>query len=432
MNDSDVYIFISYSHSDSEFVSKFSDRLYEAGIPHFRDTKSIKWGESIPKRIHQELEKATHLVICISPGSEQSQWVAYEMGYAKGKKVTLVPYLLHPKMKVPGFIEDIKYLSTIDEETQFIKSISSKLSYVLAMDKEDDISSETLTGYINVTVDNNSLSELISNGDLPIYAINTGDIRNKSYAVITTNDTKADVLARVNTDLGKLVRVDNKSAFGIKANNIEHNIALDLLLDDSVKVVVLIGDTETEKRYLAIAAGIDKVADENIYKRLTITRCISMKQMQLPPFEFLPGDIEEKYYPLTTPIFDEIERVLSEQEDYKAKRIRGYKELVAMGIMEIEMFGALIGRRFSNQYILVDDAQNMTIENVKNMIKSTMNNAKLIFLCDFNNIVNDKVNKNNGGVNYLLRKLSKNEAFGCMTLTDPTTDSLSRTFDRLI
>jgi hypothetical protein len=105
------YVFISYSHADATSAEQFSLRLQQARIPHFRDTEAIEWGESIPERVHSALEKATHLVVLISPGSEKSQWVAYEMGYARGRQVTLVPYLLHPRMTVPGFIANLRYLT---------------------------------------------------------------------------------------------------------------------------------------------------------------------------------------------------------------------------------------------------------------------------------------------------------------------------------
>jgi hypothetical protein len=117
------FVFISYSHADSTFAAKFAERLRSSKIAHFRDVEFIDWGEDIPDRVHDALEKATHLVVLISPGSEDSQWVAYEMGYAKGRKVTVVPYLLHPKMKLPGFISSLRYLQSPDDERKFITSL---------------------------------------------------------------------------------------------------------------------------------------------------------------------------------------------------------------------------------------------------------------------------------------------------------------------
>ncbi len=121
--DNQPYIFISYSHADAPFAALLSGRLRAAGIEHFRDTEVIDWGEDIPDRIHEALDRATHLLVLISPGSEKSAWVAYEMGYARGRRIVLVPYILHPSMTLPGFIASTKYLQNLQEEAEFIRRL---------------------------------------------------------------------------------------------------------------------------------------------------------------------------------------------------------------------------------------------------------------------------------------------------------------------
>ena len=124
---SKVLVFISYSHSDKAFAAAFAERLKRAGVPHFIDVESIDWGEDIPDRIHEALEQSTHLVVLISPGSEQSQWVAYEMGYGRGSSKVLVPYLLHPSMRLPGFISSKRCLKSAKEERKFISRLQRLL-----------------------------------------------------------------------------------------------------------------------------------------------------------------------------------------------------------------------------------------------------------------------------------------------------------------
>jgi len=121
------YVFISYAHEDAGFAEGLAKRLSQAGISYFRDTEFIDWGEDIPDSVHAALAAATHLMVLISPGSDRSQWVAYEMGYARGKEIVLVPYLLHPSMKVPGFITSVRYLKTRNEERKFIVSLQDGL-----------------------------------------------------------------------------------------------------------------------------------------------------------------------------------------------------------------------------------------------------------------------------------------------------------------
>lgn len=119
-----AFVFISYSHSDKPFVLKFASRLRKAEIGFFMDTENIAWGEEIPKIVKEALVRATHLVVMISPGSEQSAWVSYEVGYAHGREVILIPYLLHPAMKVPGFLANIRYV-TRKEESGLIESLQT-------------------------------------------------------------------------------------------------------------------------------------------------------------------------------------------------------------------------------------------------------------------------------------------------------------------
>jgi hypothetical protein len=121
------FVFISYSHVDKDFAIEFGRRLKQAGITHFRDDEMIKWGDDIPAKVHEAIERATHLVVLISPGSEQSQWVAYEMGYARGRKIQLIPYILHPSMKLPHFIASKRYLENRQDEARFITSLRRSL-----------------------------------------------------------------------------------------------------------------------------------------------------------------------------------------------------------------------------------------------------------------------------------------------------------------
>jgi transcriptional regulator with XRE-family HTH domain len=125
------FVFISYAHADALFVNGFAERLEKAGIPHFRDVKSIPWGGDIPESVHRALEEASHLVVLISPASAQSQWVPYEMGYAKGRSVVLIPYLLHPSMPLPSFISSRRYLSSSEDEAKFITSLQEDMKRFL-------------------------------------------------------------------------------------------------------------------------------------------------------------------------------------------------------------------------------------------------------------------------------------------------------------
>ena len=124
-DESGAYVFIAYSHDDQEFALRFAQRLAWESIPHFIDVLSIPWGDEIPEHIHRALERATHMVVLISPGSEQSAWVSYEVGFAKARGIHLIPYLLHPSSEPPGFLKDNLYLKGRDQEPSVFATFKS-------------------------------------------------------------------------------------------------------------------------------------------------------------------------------------------------------------------------------------------------------------------------------------------------------------------
>ena len=120
------YVFVCYSHHDRQDASNFSTRLDEAGIDHFFDKNDIPWGGSIPESVHSALEDTTDLVVLISKDSVESPWVAYEVGFARGKKANLQPYLIDQSTSLPGFLGDIRYLKDLDEELDWRKKLLSR------------------------------------------------------------------------------------------------------------------------------------------------------------------------------------------------------------------------------------------------------------------------------------------------------------------
>lgn len=117
------YVFISYSHHDSKAAFELATKLREARIAHFLDRRT-GFGEPIPTSLHYEIGRATHLIVLITPASIKSPWVHYELGFARAREVTIIPYLFHADMQVPLFIASEKHV-TKDDEAQLIKDLSA-------------------------------------------------------------------------------------------------------------------------------------------------------------------------------------------------------------------------------------------------------------------------------------------------------------------
>jgi hypothetical protein len=112
-------VFISYSHIDSKVADEITEVLSNQTIEFFRDIKDIEWGDSIDTEVQNGLDDASALLVIISPASLKSQWVPFEIGYAAGKRIKILPFLTHPSLDVPSYIKDLKYLVTINEVQEF-------------------------------------------------------------------------------------------------------------------------------------------------------------------------------------------------------------------------------------------------------------------------------------------------------------------------
>ena len=200
--------------------------------------------------------------------------------------------------------------------------------------------------------------------------------------------------------------------WSISPRNREQAFAFDVLLDDSVKLVTLVGKAGTGKTLLAIAAGLHKVAEENVYNRLLVSRPVFPMGKDIG---FLPGDIEEKLAPWMQPIFDNVELLLSGHETEK-RHSKGYKELVAMGIMEIEPLTYIRGRSIPNQFMIVDEAQNLTPHEIKTIITRAGEGTKIVLTGDPYQIDNPYVDASSNGLTYLVERLKGLNITGHVTM----------------
>jgi len=130
---------------------------------------------------------------------------------------------------------------------------------------------------------------------------------------------------------------------------------------------------------------------------------------------FLPGDIEEKLAPWMQPIFDNVELLLSGHEAEK-RHSKGYKELVAMGILEIEPLTYIRGRSIPHQFLIVDDAQNLTPHEIKTIITRAGEGTKVVLTGDPYQIDNPYVDSSSNGLTYLVERLKGLNISGHVTM----------------
>lgn len=231
---------------------------------------------------------------------------------------------------------------------------------------------------------------------------------NPSQTAVARYDAKKSVI--------QLVGRHKEGVWGIFARNKEQLFALDLLLDDSVSLVTLDGMAGTGKTLLAIACGLKMVADDRRYSRLVVSRPIFPLGRDIG---FLPGDLSEKLNPWMKPIFDNLELLLGAKDQASHRRKeRGprYQPLLDQGIIEVEPLTYIRGRSLPQQYLIVDEAQNLTPHEVKTVITRAGENTKVILTGDPNQIDNPYVDATSNGLSYVIERFKNTPVAGHVTL----------------
>jgi PhoH-like ATPase len=210
-----------------------------------------------------------------------------------------------------------------------------------------------------------------------------------------------------------LIKMPKEGVWGIRPRNKEQSFALDLLLNDEVRLVTIVGKAGTGKTLLAIAAGLQKTMEDGVYQKLLVSRPIFPLGRDIG---YLPGSVEEKLNPWMQPIFDNVEYLMNLSRSEK-KAGRGYHELLDLGILEIEPLTYIRGRSIPNQYIIVDEAQNLTPHEVKTIITRVGDGTKIVLTGDPYQIDNPYVDQTNNGLIHVVNRFKQERLAGHITLS---------------
>jgi PhoH-like ATPase len=235
------------------------------------------------------------------------------------------------------------------------------------------------------------------------------------YVLLRNRDNAGQTaLGRFDKGSGKVVPIRKlrEGVWGIRPRNKEQHYALDLLLQDEVQLVTLVGKAGTGKTLLALAAGLQKVIEEQAFHKLLVSRPIFPLGRDIG---FLPGDIEEKLNPWMQPIYDNIELLLGLSKGDR-KDGRSYAELFELGFVEIEPLTYIRGRSLPNVFMIVDEAQNLTPHEVKTIITRAGDGTKIILTGDPYQIDNPYIDSSNNGLTTVVERFKGELISGHITL----------------
>jgi len=218
---------------------------------------------------------------------------------------------------------------------------------------------------------------------------------------------KKTALARY-YDGGSIKKVNGKEmrVSGVKSRNREQTFAMELLMDPEIKVITLVGKAGSGKTLCAIAAGLQQTLEEGIYKRLVVSRPI---QPMGKDIGFLPGDVNEKMLPWLTPIQDNLQFLLGNDKMM-------LEEYMTKGIIEIEALTYIRGRSISDAFIIIDEAQNLTMHELKTIITRVGERTKIVLTGDIEQIDNAFINDVTNGLTHAVEKFKHSPLAGHVTL----------------
>lgn len=237
-------------------------------------------------------------------------------------------------------------------------------------------------------------------------------LRPNEFVFFSTNNNARVLMTRHNRNEATLTHAIDpyEPVFGISPLNINQRAALNLLLDDSISLVTLVGKAGTGKTLLAIAAGLEKVLSEGKYDRVLVTRPVVPFGKDLG---YLPGTKDEKLSHWMQPVFDNLDLILASN---KKNKVKSADSLLNNDLIEIEALTYIRGRSLPNQYIIIDEAQNLSPHEIKTIVSRAGENTKVVLTGDPYQIDSPYLDSNSNGLTYLVDIFKDQDVFGHIIL----------------
>lgn len=217
-------------------------------------------------------------------------------------------------------------------------------------------------------------------------------------------------------------------AFGISPaeENIEQHFLMDALLNPEIELVTVLGPAGTGKTLLALAAGLHQVVNQGRYNKLIISRALIPHSRDIGA---LPGSKEEKLSPWMGAIFDNLEFLTRNftggKYDKKPSPAGGVNYFLEEGYIELEALAYIRGRSIPGQWVVIDEAQNLTKENIKTIITRAGKGTKVVITGDIQQIDNCRLTAVNNGFVTLIEAFKGQQIYAHLTLNKTERSSLA-------
>jgi len=275
------------------------------------------------------------------------------------------------------------------------------------------------TGFIEVTVDQEYIDAFYQDKRLSVDVL-PEKVQPNEFIILKSNMSKASAIAVVDQNLPiiRALSIDVDQVWGVIPRNVQQRMAFELLLRDDVPLVTLVGKAGTGKTLLALAAGLLQVEDEHKYKKLVVARPVVPMGNDIG---YLPGEMEEKLRPWMQPIYDNLEHLFNTGSGDELGNI-----LAGMKTIQLEALTYIRGRSMPGQFIIIDEAQNLTKHEVKTILTRVGENSKIVLVGDPQQIDHPYLDEYSNGLSYAVERLKNEKMTGHVKLVKGERSNLAR------
>ncbi|MFC0189037.1 PhoH family protein [Fictibacillus aquaticus] len=297
----------------------------------------------------------------------------------------------------------------------------------LGIDAEDFLSDrvvdrddQTYSGYKEVYVASDVLSRYYEQQELSSAELSGHTFYPHQFVILKDlYRSSASALAKVDETAKKIKPLvfDNEQIWGIRARNAQQKMAFELLMRRDIPLVTMIGKAGTGKTLLTLAAGLMQTEDLKSYIKLFIARPIVPVGKDIG---YLPGEKEEKLKPWMQPIYDNLEYLFNTKKPGELDKI-----LAGIGSIHVEALTYIRGRSLPDQFIIIDEAQNLTKHEIKTILTRVGEGSKIVLLGDPNQIDHPYLDEFTNGLTYVVEKFKDQVISGHVKLEKGERSSLA-------
>ena len=281
--------------------------------------------------------------------------------------------------------------------------------------------SELYTGVVSLTVKDSIIDEFYHNKFIknPLKE----SYPNEFVILKSESNEKKTAMGRIPYDNISIIKAlaNEQSPWGIKPLNKEQRFAMELLLDDYVKLVTLVGIAGTGKTLISLACGLHKTVDTNTYRRVVVCRSVVPVGRDIG---YLPGSKEEKLQSWMGAIYDNLEFIIDRK--HPEEGVFKFDYLLQQNKLEIASVTHIRGRSLPKQFMIVDDAQNLTPHEIKTILSRAGEGTKVVVTGDPYQIDNPYLDIESNGLTYIVDRFKGQSLYGHVIFTKTERSQLAR------